>query len=346
MDDSEHHNYVFHQRGRRRRRSPPPVLTRDGISVPCALEMTPAHIGSPKQGIQNYSRITSRPSNRPRPRQETPSGSSGTFRGRRRHRSPSVGPTSVFSVATVAAAIRKASTQPRTRSSSVASSMRLVSSRPSSPHDWLMAATSSAWTPRSISRSRGRRGQGPTSSGGNGNGSSKRGHESSPSPRRKATPFRALKDMDHGIGNQYGSHDYDHHHHFIHSRYYTKPKSRRSHCPSRSGSIERFHHEEKDGYDLAALASRRRRRRQRTHSRPRPRRANTGDSMSSATKDVFGLTSYYTLFNSSLTRLTAAHNDSVTSDPCSKSSRVQFSVMLGDSSDTTSDGEDMDVEMG
>ncbi|CAK7265125.1 hypothetical protein SEPCBS119000_001350 [Sporothrix epigloea] len=349
MDDPELHHPFSHQRGRRRRRSPPPLPFRDDVSVTHALAMTPNHTVSPNRGVQNCTRVTHRPRNRPRPRQETPSGSSGTFRGRRRHRSPSIGPAFALSVSAAAAAVRKSSAQPHTRSPSTASSMRHVTSRPSSPHNWLMPATSNAWTPRSISPSRSRRGLGTTNSS-SGHGSAKRGHESSPSPRRKMTPFRAFKDLDHAMGSQYGSHDYDHHHHYIHARYCAKPVSRRNHCPSRSGSTEGYYHEEKANLDLATLASRRRRRRQRTQSRPRPRRANTGDSVSSASKghsNVFGLTtSYYTLMNSSITRLDADGDDATAMDTGTRSSRVQFQMLLDASSDTTSDDEDIDVEMG
>ncbi|CAK7209893.1 hypothetical protein SCUCBS95973_000595 [Sporothrix curviconia] len=348
-EDPELHHPFYHQRGRRRRRSPLPSSPHDGVSVPFALTMTPTAMGSPtSQRAQNPPRVPPRPKNRPRPRQETPSGSSGTFRGRRRHRSPSLGPASVLS-----AAIRKASSRPPTRSSSVASSMKPVSSRPSSPHEWWGVAASSGWTCRSISRSRGRDRRGP--GGVNSNGNAKHGPESSPSPqRRRLASFHASIDVDHhGVGHHYAttSHDYSHHHLLVQARHYTKPVSRRSHCPSRSGSAEGYHLEEEDtaGIDPIVLASRRRRRRQRTQSRPRPRRAITGDSLASAAdgdSNVFGLTSYYMLDNGPAVQPGAASNESKPGEASTCSSRLQFLMLLGESSDPTSDGDSMDVEMG
>ncbi|CAK7226219.1 hypothetical protein SBRCBS47491_006156 [Sporothrix bragantina] len=360
-DDPELYYPFYHQRGRRRRRSPVPASPYDDVSVPYALTMTPTTTGSPsRQRPQNHPRVPPRPKNRPRPRQETPSGSAGTFRGRRRHRSPSMGPTSSFSAATAAAAIRKASTRPHTRSSSVASSMRHLSSRPSSPHEWPgPAAVNNDWMCRSISRSRGRRGPGAVGSNGNGTGISKRGPDSSPSPRRRVASFRASMDVDHGMGHHYAaSYDYSHHHLLVQARHYNnnnnnvnnKPMSRRSHCPSRSGSAEGYHHEEDASaiVDPIAMASRRRRRRQRTQSRPRPRRNLTGDDMSSATDvngDVFGVTGYYTFYNSSAAHSSTASHEPKSHDAGTRSSRLQYQMMLGESSDTTSDGNAMDVEM-
>ncbi|CAK7200005.1 hypothetical protein SEUCBS139899_002693 [Sporothrix eucalyptigena] len=344
-DDPELLYPFYHQRGRRRRRSPLPLPYYDGLNVPFSLAMTSV-VGNHTQRPQNHPpRVPPRPKNRPRPRQETPSGSSGTFRGRRRHRSPSIGPTSAYT-----AAIRKASTRPTTRSSSVASSMRHAS-RPSSPHECRGAAN--GWVCRSISRSRGRAPVVNNSNSKNG----KRGLES-PSPRRKVVALRASMDMDHhGLVHHHNNYDYNHH--LFQTRQYTKPLSRRSHCPSRSGSAEGYHHDEDmtssgimrvDGasssvVDPVAMASRRRRRRQRTQSRPRPRRTMTGESMSATNSnhDVFGVTSYYTLDSGSNGHIGLHVNEPI--DATMGPSRPRFQMLLGDSSDTTSDGDAMDVEI-
>ncbi|EPE10685.1 hypothetical protein F503_05780 [Ophiostoma piceae UAMH 11346] len=117
-----------HQRGRRRSPAPvpPPHALYDPSAMRISLAMTPAH---PTSNSASASRRVPRSSQRarqPRPRQQTPSGGNGTFRGRRRYRSPSLSMTS---------AIRKASTRPHTPSPAMSRSSSLLKSksRPSSP---------------------------------------------------------------------------------------------------------------------------------------------------------------------------------------------------------------------
>lgn len=328
-DDPELHYPFYHQRGRRRRRSPPPV--------PLSLAMT-----TPQQMHRPYHPPRTR--HNLRPRQQTPSGSSSTFRGRRRHRSPSVGATAAIAAAAAATAIRKASSRssrPHTRSSSVASSIQHVS-RPSSPHEWRGATTTSNWRCRSVSRSRGRQGR---RGGTAGAATAKRGVES-PSPRRKMA-YRTSMEMDRSMMMHY----HNTHHHLLEPRPYTKPVSRRSHCPSRSGSAEGYH-EDAGGpsasstTDPITMAARRRRRRQRTQSRPRPQRVISGDSVGGGggSSGLYEVAGYYTFDNDAL----MAHTDSVDKpgDVATASSRLQFQMLLAESSDTTSDGDAMDVEMG
>ncbi|KAL1902370.1 hypothetical protein Sste5346_001349 [Sporothrix stenoceras] len=343
VDDPELHYPFYHQRGRRRRRSPPPV--------PLSLTMT----ASQQMVHRPYHPPPRTRHNNPRPRQQTPSGSSGTFRGRRRHRSPSIGAASAMAAAAVAA-VRKASSQssrPHTRSSSVASSMQHVS-RPSSPHEWWGTATttpsatsnSGSWLCRSVSRSRGRQ---IRRGGAAGSSAAAAGRAvESPSPRRKMA-YRRPMDMDHSAMMAH------YHHHLLAPtlhKPYTKPVTRRSHCPSRSGSADGYRDDTSGSptpspvtADPIALAARRRRRRQRTQSRPRPRRMMSGDSVTGVgSSGLYELPGYYTFDNDN----SMAHGDSIddSGDTATASSRLQFQMLLEDSSDTTSDGDAMDMEMG
>ena len=339
-DDPELHYPFYHQRGRRRRRSPPSVPPYDGHSVPLSLAMT-----TPQQMHRPYHPPRTR--HNPRPRQQTPSGSSGTFRGRRRHRSPSVGATAAVAAATAATAIRKdlsRSSRPHTRSSSVASSMQHVS-RPSSPHEWWGAATSSnSWLCRSVSRSRGSQGcQGGTAA----TTATKRGVES-PSPRHKMA-YRTSMEMDHSMMMHYHN---THYNLLAPPRSYIKPVSRRSHCPSRSGSAEGYHEDAgvlsaSSSTDPIAMAARRRRRRQRTQSRPRPQRMMSGDSVEGGGgSGLYERTGYYTFENDGSMAHAAAGVGDDPANTATASSRLQFQMLLAESSDATSDGDAMDVEMG
>lgn len=144
-----------------------------------------------------------------------------------------------------------------------------------------------------------------------------------------------------------------HHHH--HPK---KPTPRRSLCPSRSRSAEGGYHYEIDAgirvdSSSAAVAdpamattTRRRRRRQRTQSRPRPHRVVSGEGVAGGSSGgiggVYGLTNYYALDNSAADHAAADEPRSEAAAP----SRLQFQMLLADSSDTTSDGDVMDVEMG
>ena len=351
-NQAEPHHPFYDQRGRRRQRSPllvpPPPY--DGLSVPFTLSMTPAVANNSNHRAQHHSRAPPHLKSRRRPRHDTPSRNSGAFRGRRRYRSPSMGLAYAFPAAATAPAIRKASTRPHTRSSSVASSMRHGSSRPSSPHEWWGAVAGSGWTPRSISRSRGRRGRrGPVGASSSGNGNADRCLGSSPSPsqRIRVSSFRNSVEGDHSMGNLHTSHDYSHHHRIFQARHYTKAVTRRGHCPSRSGSAESYHYADDVGVDPVIMASRRRRRRQRTQSRPRPRRTMTGDSMSSTVdrnSDVFGLTGFNAMGNSSAEHPDTGSTGPKPGDATTGLSRLQCSVLVGESSDTDSGSDAMDVE--
>ena len=120
-----------HQRGRRRSPAPvppPPHALYDPSAIRLSLAMTPAHSASASASASSSRRVprSSQRAHQPRPRHQTPSGGNGTFRGRRRYRSPSL---------SMASAARKASTRPHTPSPAMSRSSSLLKSksRPSSP---------------------------------------------------------------------------------------------------------------------------------------------------------------------------------------------------------------------
>ncbi|ERT00898.1 hypothetical protein HMPREF1624_02132 [Sporothrix schenckii ATCC 58251] len=355
-DDPELHYPFYHQRGRRRRRSPPAMPAYDSHNVPLSLAMT-----TPQ--LMHRPFHPPRMRDNPHPRQQTPSGSSGTFRGRCRYRSPSVGATAAVAALTAPTLFRKASSRssrPNTRSSSVASSMHHIS-RPSSPHEWWGATSaaaaasgngygkSSSWLRRSVSRSRGRQGRRVVPGSVADSAAARRGIDS-PSPRRK-TAYRTPMETDHAMMMQH----YIHHALLAPPRPHAKTASRRGHCPSRSGSAEGYHDDTSDlpaasslTIDPIAMAARRRRRRQRTQSRPRPRRVMSGDRIGDgggpASNGLYELAGYYTFDHGG----PAAHAEAihVPGDTTAATSLVQFQTLLAESSDTTSVGDAMDVEMG